>query len=315
VNEERVAVINLALEGRLSLDDAARLLEHLAALERGDAAEAVVVEPPCRPPSWMRAGEDSIALLQADRIPAFLSTATAETVRALETGDRSALTRRLSALDLPALGDYGPFSEAPSYASGGMQFKEHDGVLRLYSVNLVTDWIGPGDAEFWMIHWLLLPGQIPTRLPESDVELKADYNGRKRRIMARAAGESVSVSSGIFPDCLEVRYETLPDETGRAEAIPGPAPLALCTMWLARGVGPVKLEGEHGDGTAFRTELTAFTASGEGYFPLSPGSGWRYDTRTPAFRHRELWRTLAPSGDGRVWLSTAGRALPAKGDA
>jgi hypothetical protein len=308
LNTERVALINMALDGVVSLEEVAPLLNALAALEAGDdLEETVIVEPPCRPPSWLEAGEDLLQSLMDDRFHAALHTATREIPLALQARDRGALTRRISALDLMAMFGYAPMSRT-HYMSGGLELVKEEGRLRMRAVNIVTSWSNDHQADLPMAHWLLLPGSLPVQSMEASERREVDHDDWKRVLTASTPDTTVETPLGAFPDCLRVDGETvLPDEP---EGRPLDERIRHFTLWLAKGIGPVRMEAGHYDGVQTIGELVSYsTQESAEYFPLDFGNFWQFGVRTGEKRFQEVWRALSPNNAG-VWLSTAASSLP-----
>jgi hypothetical protein len=116
-------------------------------------------------------------------------------------------------------------------------------------------------------------------------------------IQASAPGalvEGVETPLGVFEDCLKIVRQT--ENT--------------LTVWLARGVGPVRVTLERADGTHYTRDLTACSeplpSDADGYFPRTPGRWWRFDGGTPTSPRQEVWRVLAHPQKDSCWLSFAG---------
>jgi hypothetical protein len=297
----------MALDGVIGLEEVSQLLNALAALEAGDnLEETVIVEPPCRPPSWLEAGEDLLQSLLEDRFHAALHIATREIPLALQARDRGALTRRISALDSMSMFGYAPMNGA-GYISGGLELVAENGRLRMRGVNLVTSWWNNHQADLPMAHWLLIPGSLPVQPMEVSERMEVDHDDWKR-LLTTSERETLETNLGVFSDCLRVNGETIPSES--AENRPGGGRIRHFTLWMAKGIGPVRMQAEHYDGVQTTGELVSFSAEeGDGYFPLGSGNFWHFDVRTGEKRFQEVWRALSPDDRG-IWLSTAARSLP-----
>ena len=320
----------MVLEGRLSAEDAARLLDALIVLEESGAeCEREVVEPPCRPPSWREAGDDSLALLNANRLTALRSAATQEIVDGLRTADRGTMARPLAVLDLPELGNNEPIRR-PLTMAGGVELREKDGMLRMGSVNLVTGWTTSVEADLPLTHWILLACPLPFEWPQAPRQWETEVDGIKRHHATRPEPVSLQTAMGSFPDCLQVTSESIDTNDLTAEALESVSMgadedaltgvfrdeakaggrIKTWTLWLAKGIGPVRVQCVHYNGDeSFIDLIDASPLSGDRYFPLDPGRWWRFEGRGPQQVYREAWRTFYPEPDGDVWLSTSARLL------
>ena len=319
MNEERTAVISLALEGRLGFPDAARLLAAITDLEIG---QTVAVEPPCRPPSWREGAEDIGAMLgghEGTAVPALAH----RLAGALRQGSMGRLTPCLAALDVVYLSGFSMRDSGAGVTFGGQYLQERDGRLRRRWVNIV---FGGDPLCVWLFS---LPLPIMRADPASP--LSGSLNGQDVSISTQPDGCSVATPAGVFHGCLQVRYELrLAANDGishEAPSVRADSPQedqgdrredALITeirsVWLAPGVGPVRVECQALKGATRIIELAAFgpppdidgeTAATGSFFPRQPGRWWHFESRNGAPDHREIWRALAPDAGGNVWMSVA----------
>lgn len=292
MNEERTAIINMALTGRLSAAGAVRLLDALWALEMDEVFD---VEPPCREPPWLEGVTDVNDLVATSRWPALLPAASRQIAWALADGDCRLITMALSALDVMYLGEFPSRPDWTGYMLGGFALAERGGTLHRGGVSLWTNFWFAEEREpaLWdgpLAHWIFsepLPSAVTPALER----------------------ETVATASGTFRDCLKVPFwvARAPGgfETGRGVQSTE-RHVGGSTVWLAPGVGPVRILCEYTDGSTATIELSAYaSAGGDSYFPLESGNWWRFDRAEHGSVHRELWRALAAQEGGWVWLSTA----------
>jgi hypothetical protein len=286
MNEERVAIINSFLEERLALADASRLLDALRELEAGTDRE--IVEPPCPPPPWREADDGFDALLSPEGCPLLFPSATRQIVTGLAEGEMWPVVSRLAMLDVAALAEFWSGESRPGYMGGGVNLEETPEGLKgrpgkggriHYS----------GDTLAMRIFW----HPVPFSRPEQTLTLEREEEGRRVAYTVHPDRETVTTALGKLDDCLRMTHRLgQPEETR--------------TFWLARGIGPVRAVFERAGATRFAVELTGFRTGGESFFPRAGGDWWRFDGTHGGFPHRELWRALAPQGEGEVpWLSLA----------
>jgi hypothetical protein len=122
--------------------------------------------------------------------------------------------------------------------------------------------------------------------------------------VTEAKGEVVTVSAGTFRDCLKLRA-IAPDSDMRGQ-YPQDSPVDLqryspegtIYMWLAPGVGLLRLECHHSDDTIISVELTSYSVSekSKGYLPLDIGNSWTYEW-TDAYQSGKLNETYTVISD------------------
>jgi hypothetical protein len=292
MNEERTAIINLALAGRLAAADAARMLDSLWALEMD---EAIAVDPPCGEPPWLEGVTDVNELVAASRWPALLPASSRQIARALAEEDRRLLTMALGALDVMYLGEFPCRPDWTGYMLGGFALAEQNGTLHR------------GGTSIWTNFWFSEEREPPLWDRSIALWLFSEPLPLADAVRER---EAVVTASGTFPECVKMEYWVAPAPGG---FVHGWGPRAAerhvgrSAVWLAPGVGPVRIVCEYADGFTATIELSAYASAGGGsYFPLEAGNWWRFDRTDSRSVRRELWRALTAQPDGWVWLSAAG---------
>ena len=131
-------------------------------------------------------------------------------------------------------------------------------------------------------------------------------------LLARSRVEStddvVVVPAGRFASCLKVITEIAPAGGGTSPDFSTRSYCGTRCAWFARGVGLVKLR--HGDqnDTEWLVQLVCHGGpGGADYFPLTPGSHWRYEWGE-GWDLKDVFTDVCRvvgSGDGVTWLSSA----------
>jgi hypothetical protein len=272
VNEERVAIINGAMQGQVTLADANHLLEALLRLE----GEAVgTVEPPCKMPPWRRgtAGkEEMAAMMFAEDASGLLQNCHGQMVLGLEKGILDGACECLAALDVLYLSRFWTEGRRVAITFGGIELTEREGWLE-------TGWFDMAlAAGACQMAWDLF--SLPFPIPPGTLDA--------------SPVEALETPLGLFADCLQIERKTQ----------------NALTVWLARGVGPVRVTLLRADGTGYTRDLTACSeplpVEADSYLPRPPGRWWRFDSGDQTFLHREIWRVLAHPQPGSCWLSFAG---------
>jgi hypothetical protein len=272
VNEERVAIINGAMQGRVTVSDATYILDALLQLEGEPGG---TVEPPCKMPPWRRgtAGkEEMAAMMFAEDASGLLQNCHGQIVLGLEKGILDSACVCLAALDVLYLSRFWTDGRRVAITFGGVELTERAGILE-------TGWFDVAlAAGACQIAWDLFSQPFP---------IQAGVPGA-------SSLEAVETPLGMFVDCLKVERQT-------ENAL---------TVWLARGVGPVRVTLERADGTGYTHDLTACSPplprDAESYFPRTPGRWWRFDSGDHTSLRRQIWRVLAHPQEGLCWLSFAG---------
>jgi hypothetical protein len=329
MNDERTAIINMALEGRLDAAEAGALLD---ALWRRELGEEAVVEPPCRPPPWQEGVADLNELVPACEWAALLPAASQQIARTLPDADRRLITMALAALDVMDLGKFPSRGDWTGYLLGGFAVSKQGESLHRRATSLwITTW-SPEGPEFvlWrrpVALWLFsepLPvttGRQPRRgalsgaVPSHDLCGHPGPQGDAGALgIAMPDLEIVVTPLGTFRDCLRVTFWVSPAPGGFVTGLGAPSeegPLGGMTVWFAPGVGPVRMVGEWFQRSTTEITLSAYSSAGsDGYFPLDAGNWWRFERAGSGSVHRELWRALAAGADGSVWLSAAAYFAP-----
>jgi hypothetical protein len=293
MNEERAQIINLVLRKQLSLADGDRLLDALVDLE-ADAREQLV-EPPCPLPPWREVGDDFDALLSLDGCPLLLASATRRIARGLAEGDLWTVASRLAMLDVMELAEFWSKESRLGYMVGGVNLEEApEGLKGRPGSGGRIFYSGDSLAMFFFWH------PVPSRRPEELLRRERDEAGRRLEYTVHPERETVTTGLATFDDCLRVTHRFSPPAAETR------------TVWLARGVGPVRATFERDGGSRFAVELTECrTSGGESFLPREPGSRWQFEGTNGALPHRERWRALAPRDAGEPpWMSLAACPYP-----
>jgi hypothetical protein len=292
MNEERTAIINLALAGRLPAADAGALLDALWPIELG---EAFAVEPPCRRPPWMEGVADLNDLVGEANWTALLPAATRQIERALVDSDRRLLTMAISALDVISLGEFPSRPDWTGYMLGGFAVSPGGGSLERSAVSI------------WNFRWW--ERQQEPSLWDRPIALWLFSEPLDLALAAAGERETIVTPYRTFPDCLKLEYWVDRAPGGFVHgwgARSAKRHDGGSTIWLAPGLGPVRVVCDDAEEPTTTIDLIdSGPAGGDSPFPLAAGNWWRFERAGPGPVHRELWRTLAPQPDGSVWLSAA----------
>jgi hypothetical protein len=229
-------------------------------------------------PPWRRgtAGkEEMAAMMFAEDAAGLLQDCHGQIVLGLARGILDSTCVGLAALDVLYLSRFWTDGRRVAITFGGVELTERAGVLEL-------GWFDAAlAAGACQIAWDLFSLPFP---------IQAGAPGA-------AAVEAVETPLGVFADCLKIERQT-------ENAL---------TVWLARGVGPVRVMLERADGTGYTRDLTACSAcpaplprDSDSYLPRTPGRWWRFEGGAPTSPRREVWRVLAHPQKGSCWLSFAG---------
>ena len=127
--------------------------------------------------------------------------------------------------------------------------------------------------------------------------------------------EAVEVSAGTFPDCL--KHKTVITEAKAGSPLRSSLVNGTRYLWLAKGVGIVKMRYEHASGTITEAELLAHKAPTDTteYFPLQVGNAWTYkwqnDYRDAIIEKCEIVENSdkQPGSDGDMTVPEAVRMM------
>src|SRR5262249_25613374 len=124
LNDERAAIVNLALENRITFDEADRLLDRLLDLQMGDqAGERCFIHPPCQAPPWRDGSEDLGALLKRADPSILVPTVSRQLARSIRSRDYGTFTPRFASLDVAELADHWASGKMLGLMFGGMGFE------------------------------------------------------------------------------------------------------------------------------------------------------------------------------------------------
>lgn len=150
------------------------------------------------------------------------------------------------------------------------------------------------------LYWLRFP-EMMLKFPVQAGNVWVEEGDYRVEIKATLDYTPVHTQAGVFKDCLLIITKI--DATDQID--PGESihfVKSLCGtryIWLARGVGIVRLLYEHQDGTTTDMILTDYKIAGESsdYWPMLSGTTWDYTWKNDGFSNRvtrEHWTLKRP---------------------
>ena len=137
-------------------------------------------------------------------------------------------------------------------------------------------------------------------------EISSDGRNLQARVTI-GSSETVTVAAGTFPDCLQhktvftnTKHEIGLGDTPAFAKVKNALVNGTRYLWLAKGVGIVKMRYEHSNGIITEAELIDHQIPGNSdeYLPLNPGTTWTYRWHNTYYNETFIEKVRLSGKDG-----------------